>query len=136
MKLLDERTQVREVARRWKDQYFQYGKWYLWSNRPASYAEDMYKRLCALDVETATAADVERCGLRGWISPQPCHECRYEGWDVVQLGEEPDYDSATARVCRSCLEKALRLARGVGDEHLPGPAAAHGQATGRQRPGL
>ena len=38
-----------------------------------------------------------------------CNECGGEVEDLVEIGEEPDYESATAIVCKSCIEKALLL---------------------------
>ena len=37
-----------------------------------------------------------------------CDECRAYA-SVVQLGQEPDYDTSTACICESCLKKALQL---------------------------
>jgi len=37
-----------------------------------------------------------------------CHECDARV-DVVQVGQEPDYESATANVCLVCLKKAVAL---------------------------
>lgn len=43
---------------------------------------------------------------------QWCHECSKTINDdvVMEIGEEEDWDSATARVCLSCLKKAVKLA--------------------------
>jgi len=38
-----------------------------------------------------------------------CDECKKYYNNVVELGEEPDYDSATARICGECLRKAAAL---------------------------
>ena len=104
MKLLSERNQVREVARRFRAQY------------PAgTYGGDRRKRnvaaeLEALDTETATAEQVaEIIGNSSWVGASTCHECGVDTWDAVQLGQEPDYESSTANICKSCLEKALSL---------------------------
>jgi hypothetical protein len=109
MKLLDERTQVREVSGSW---YRQYGEGtYPTDNR----GRMVGKELAALDPETATAEQIaEIIGNDFWVSPSKCHECGSEGWYVVQIGEEPNYESRTANICADCLRKALALIQSHG----------------------
>lgn len=38
-----------------------------------------------------------------------CDECSEKVNIAIQLGEEPDYESATAIICESCLNKAKEL---------------------------
>lgn len=38
-----------------------------------------------------------------------CDECCEKADNVVQIGEEPDYESSTAKICEPCLRKALAL---------------------------
>lgn len=38
-----------------------------------------------------------------------CNECGEESEELVQLGEEPEYESRTANVCAKCLMKAMIL---------------------------
>ena len=104
MKLLTEREQVRDVAKRWRGSY-----------GSGTYGADKRKRnvsaeLDALDPEKATAAQVaEIVGNGSWVSKESCHECGAPTWELVQLGQEPDYESSTANVCKACLLKALNL---------------------------
>jgi hypothetical protein len=66
--------------------------------------------LAALDVETATAADVaEIVGNGSWVGKNICNACKAETWDAVQLGEPPDCESSTVTICADCLRSALRL---------------------------
>ena len=101
MIVLDERTQVKQAIQQWIAIY--------------GYGADTRGRrvgaeLMALDKETATADQVaEIIGNSSWARERACHECGKEAWDVVELGEQPDYESATACVCRDCLHAALRL---------------------------
>ena len=96
------RHQVRTVADRWEKQYG-HGR----------YGQDklaILAKLRALDVETATALDVEKIiGNGAWVGPPMCHECQRNTYDAVELGEPPDYESATATICRGCLVRALGL---------------------------
>lgn len=111
MNLLSERNQVRTVAERWKRQYPD-----LW--RPAVAGKngeprrrgDILAELSGLDNDTATAADVaEIVGNSFWCCAMACHECGQSSWDVVELGEEPDWESSTVRICIDCLRKAVAL---------------------------
>jgi len=47
-------------------------------------------------------------GNRGWTK-NVCDECNNDCDITIQLGQEPDYESATASICKECLKKALAL---------------------------
>lgn len=103
----NEREIVRGVLKQWLRQYpvreHKSSKW-------AFDASAVYSRLCALDLETATYEDVDKAmGTRGWAGPPTCDECNTKTWNCVQLGEKPNYDSATANICIDCLRKAIAL---------------------------
>ena len=49
-------------------------------------------------------------GNKSWTALY-CHECDCEVDAIVVLGQEPDYDSATASVCLNCLNAARSLIR-------------------------
>jgi len=38
-----------------------------------------------------------------------CDECDADVYATVQLGQEPDYESAAANICLDCLNKAIAL---------------------------
>jgi len=101
VKLITERTQVRDVAARWRAQY------------PGSRTDDkdaIAEKLDALDVDTATAEDVAAIiGNDSWCGPSTCNECGAVVTVAVMVGEEPYYESATATLCFACVEKALSL---------------------------
>lgn len=107
VKLITERTQVREVATRWASSYQKNGRY---GRDPEMQA--IIKALAELNAETATAADVAAIiGNNAWVGPQKCHECGAVVDVAVQVGEEPDYESRTATLCIACVEKALALMR-------------------------
>lgn len=107
MEITSEREKVRTVAQRWERQY---GSGY-YARNPQKQA--ITKLLFALDPEKATASDVEKIiGNSSWVEPWECKECTAKNWDVVQLGDELDYESYTTYVCLPCLEKAVNLVRG------------------------
>jgi hypothetical protein len=105
VKLLNERTRVKDAIKQWIESHGLTG----------SYSADrrgrhVGKELSALDQETATAKDVaEIIGNNSWAGMLTCDECGKEAWDLVQLGEEPDYESSTASICVDCLKKAVEL---------------------------
>ncbi len=114
MRIITERTQIREVSKRWDRQYPQ-----------ESAAHDkrvIGDRLRRLDLETATADEVAAIvGNRTWAERQAC-DCEpcmtSDGYGneeqkrhavVVQVGEASGYDSRTAQMCLSCARAALAL---------------------------
>ncbi len=105
MKLITSRSQILEVADRWKESYFLGGKWVYGKDK-----EDIYNNLAALDLKKATERDIEDIiGNNTWASKQGCNECDNSYDEVVQVGEKPDVESNTVELCKSCLEKALNL---------------------------
>lgn len=105
MKLITERTQVRDVAARWASSYPTNGPY---GRDPDKQA--ITKALAALDAETATAADVAAIiGNDTWCGPSTCNECGAVVEVAVQVGEEPDYESSTATLCFACVDQALAL---------------------------
>lgn len=111
MKLLDEKSQINDVADRWIAQYGH-----------GTYCSDtrgrhVGKELLAINKESATASDVaEIIGNNSWVCEKSCSECGAESWNIVQIGEEPDYESHTANICRDCLVAAIALIDG--DNHV------------------
>ena len=61
-----------------------------------------------LRVATTEDAIGEVMGNRSWTKNK-CDECGQDYDVTVQLGEEPDYESATAQICLGCLNKAVEL---------------------------
>lgn len=106
MKIINERSQVRDVARAWKEQY----KGWNGPNRKENDA--IGRALSALNKETATAADVEEIiGNGSWVKQKPCNECGNLFETVIEIGEPDDYESRTVTLCVGCVEKALKAMR-------------------------
>ena len=105
------RGEIRTVVARWTAQY------------PRGSKDDITAQLRALNTETATAADVAAIiGNSTWTDLR-CDDCAAHVACVVELGPEPDYESATASVCVPCLARALTLAQSADavDPHAPDP---------------
>ena len=62
-----------------------------------------------------------------------CNECDQRAAFVVEVGEHNDYDSATAWLCVSCLEKAVALARAHQATHADGNDGRGSQISGADR---
>ena len=103
MKLITQRDLIRDVSAAWDDQY---KHWFADAENMA-----ISERLAALDLEVATAGDVaEIIGNTSWTRLK-CHECGNEDINaVIQVGQEPDYESCTAGLCFDCVAKAADMA--------------------------
>lgn len=105
MKKWDERARVKEAISNWIANY----------GLDGSYKADRRGRrvggeLQALDVKTATGAQVsEIIGNSSWAGPMTCNECGANTYEIVEVGEPQDYESATAYICKGCLRQALAL---------------------------
>ena len=108
MKLITIRTQIRELPARLEAEWHRPdGSWRrILQDIPDT--QKIYETISALDLERATQDDIEKAmGFAGWIYDPKCHECGLNFDAVVQLGEEPDYESHTADICIECLQTAL-----------------------------
>jgi hypothetical protein len=70
---------------------------------------DKVRLLKQLDPLTCSPSLVNaHIGNQSWTSLY-CDQCKNAVEAVIDLGEEPNYGSHTASVCKNCLEKALNL---------------------------
>lgn len=107
MELITRQTLARVAAPRWRRQYppdREHG----WNDgRSANKISDA---LAALGSDPDPDAVDRIIGSGGWTAVPKCDECGRDDLSaVVQVGEEPDYESATAKLCRDCLARALAL---------------------------
>ncbi len=103
MELITKKSILADLPERWKMQYrtnYQLfdGKWTF----------DIIKQLEAEQDLTEERAK-EILGNDSWTRNK-CDECDKDVYATVQLGQEPDYESATANICLDCLNKAIALA--------------------------
>jgi hypothetical protein len=66
------------------------------------------EELSKLDKETVSAEEVNSLIGNDWVS-KTCHDCGSIVKDIVQVGEEPDYERCYANICFDCLENAVKL---------------------------
>ena len=105
MRVLNEREMVKQAIANWVSVYDLHGT-HGADNRGRSVGAELME----LDQETATAEQVQEIiGNKSWARKAYCNNCGAVTWDLVELGEPPDYESATACVCRGCLTEALRM---------------------------
>ena len=112
MKLIDTAEQCRAFAGRWREQYAPERGW----TDDRTYGAKGAKRSVGVDRAAVdalppepTREQVEAICSR-WSKPPACDECGADdGRAVVQLGDEPDYESSTAWICGACLRLAVRL---------------------------
>lgn len=103
MNTISTRDNIQYVAEKWRRAY---GK--------GAYANDPQKQgiqqgLDALDLEAATADEVDAIiGNASWTR-NICNECNRRVDTVVQVGEPDDYESRTAYLCYECVKNAVAL---------------------------
>lgn len=106
MKLITPRIRAKEAASNWKEQYFVGGKW---QHIEFGSSKSIYESLLALG-ENPRPREVARIiGNESWTRTK-CDECESFSSVIVRLGQEPDYESATAYICDNCLSLAIALA--------------------------
>lgn len=101
MQLLSESYQISGVYKSWSNQYPR--------GRDAG-RDKIGDELKKLDPLKSTKHDVARIiGNDSWVKEHSCHECGKESYDIVMVGEPPDYENHTANMCLDCLKAAVQL---------------------------
>lgn len=106
MKLITPQSLAATAADRWKANYFRGGEW---GEVCLGDSREIYEALAALG-ESPDPDDVDRIiGNHSWTR-RNCNECgSYERQPVVEVGQEPDYESSTAWLCFECLTRAFAI---------------------------
>lgn len=110
MKLVSRKNNARSATVRWHNAYSK--NTYHWEGvghkGGVETKQDTYKNLLSLG-DNPSPEEVDRViGNNSWTVCQ-CSECRKYVEEMVQVGEDPDYESSTAEICFDCLKKALEL---------------------------
>lgn len=98
--VITERSLIRGIVSRWERQYGH--------GRSGQDKFEILTKLKALDLESASADEVNRIiGNSSWTT-EFCSACNKWTIPVIVVGDVPDYESATAHLCRTCFEKASK----------------------------
>lgn len=112
MKLITRKIKAQSAAQDWHNQYAK-DNW-RWHDSKSFVTgmskKQAYEALVALG-DNPSPEDVNKViGNTSWTDCL-CNDCGKLVEEVVQLGQEPDYDSATANICFVCLYKAIELGK-------------------------
>ena len=110
MKIITRKLKAQSAAQDWHNTYAKDNwRWYGSKSFVTGMSKkEAYEALVALG-RTPSPEDVNKVvGSTAWTNCL-CNECGELVEQMVQLGQEPDYDSATANICFVCLDKAVKL---------------------------
>ncbi len=104
MKVITQRDTILQIPKRWASQYPESQ-----TLSDGSNTGTILKRLRKLDLKTCAPEDVDRIiGNDSWTTQLKCDECKeYVNW-VLQVGDEPDYESDTACLCKACAREVAQ----------------------------
>lgn len=102
MNVVTKKAKMESVARTYRAQYS--GNSIL---RDGKSTDDIYNALVALNPKTEDAI-AEIIGNRSWTANH-CNECGKDSDALIQIGQDEDYESSTAWICRDCLSKAIAM---------------------------
>jgi len=101
MEIITKRQVIQGVQERWNRQYSR-----MRSNHPLI---NVGPQLESLNLDIVSADDVNKIiGNNSWTALS-CDECKKDVEAIIVVGEEPDYESSTARVCFDCIRKAAAM---------------------------
>jgi len=111
MKLITRLARAAMAEKRWYEQYAKTES--SWESASVWTSDKRTKRqiheLLVSFGSNPSAEDVNSAiGNTSWTDCN-CDECGKSVESLVQIGEEPNYESCTAEVCFPCLKKALKL---------------------------
>ena len=98
MKFISRQTRAAGAAKAWLKQY-------------GTDRDGVAKRIEGLGATPDPDAINKIIGNDSWTYCK-CDECGDEVDFVVECGQEPDYESATARLCGECVRRAMAIVLG------------------------
>jgi hypothetical protein len=97
MIIITERSKILSIIDKWKEAYC------------SKFDDKILNDLKKLNLNTTTAEEVNAIiGNDAWTSCE-CDECKQKVQKIIMVGEEPDYESRTAFLCKDCLSKAFSM---------------------------
>ena len=103
MKLITPESLAATARQRWEKQY-EHGDYY--------FVASVRAKLLSLGDNPTPSQVNEAIGNNSWTRPPSCSECGVEAGTVMELGQEPDYESNTAWLCIGCVSKAFTVITG------------------------
>lgn len=98
-----QRELILTVSKRWDE-------WYSVRYGSDKHKMEIGRKLRQLDLQTVKAQKVnDIIGNDTWTTVSECSCCGKQGTSIMRIGEEPDYESATAYICKACLKQAVLL---------------------------
>jgi ribosomal protein S14 len=104
MNLVTKTQKIKDVAASWHRQYYKKSQRCI----PDADKAAIYEALLALHEGASEDQVAEAIGNRSWTSNR-CSECGNDVEALVQVGEEPSYESITAWLCGDCINRAAAL---------------------------
>ena len=101
MRLITRQSKANQAAKLWEMQYR-----HMFDAYPEKL--DILKQIESLGINPQPD-DIDCVIGNGSWTRTKCYECGEENVDVVEIGEEPDYDTYTTSICLNCLDKAKLL---------------------------
>ena len=100
---ISKKEKIELIPYRWKQQYCNKDVWMYGADKI-----DIYKKLSQTNPLTEELVN-QIIGNKSWTE-NICDECGKDSDVLIQLGQELYYESATACICKDCLDKAIKLA--------------------------
>ena len=92
------------VVKRWKEQYRR-------DINTGSHWDEIYLKLKGLGSSPSPEEVNQVIGNNNWTKVPGCNECKEDSNEfVIRVGDEPDYESNTAFLCSTCIDKLQQLA--------------------------
>jgi superfamily II helicase len=97
------KTNAATAAERWKRQYYNGKEWRSYRHD----SEEIYNKLKALGDSPEPEEVNKIIGNDAWTRCT-CDNCgNNRVREVLQVGQEPDYESSTANICAACLKEIV-----------------------------
>ena len=106
MKVVTRQDLANTAAKRWKEQYQSFDG--DWRQTFIGDSQSIYNKLSKLGEKPSPDIVDIIIGNSSWTDLH-CDECDSSCERVVYVGEEPDYESSTAKLCIGCVYKAYSL---------------------------
>lgn len=102
MKIIKKSFKIENIAEHWKVKYPKNTR--LFGGKTS---DEIYNLLLNLNPKTEKGIK-KIIGNASWTRNN-CDECKKDADLLIEIGQEPDYESSTAQICIKCLQKAVTL---------------------------